>query len=323
MENQEKIFELLDKQNLTENEQKLLMQYSEKDAEIKSFINIYNKLKSSISLGGHIPAELLASYILYEEENDSGDKIMQILSGRIKTHLADCAECKNVFNDLRTEYSLIDEHVSKSVTQKSESGKSISINNSIFKRTSFFKYAVAAMIVIVVSYIGLFFVSSSITPDYKRNIFKNESEDSYLTRGRTSQLFQQGLNAIDEKNYSKAIEFLSQDIDEHKNEKSIFYSHYVLGLTYLRASESDFLGLFNSYNIENVNLAITNFNESIEKNNSGNYESLKLNTYYYLGRAYLLIDDSNSAISNFQKVIEGNGSFAPEAAKLISELEKN
>ena len=51
-------------------------------------------------------------------------------------------------------------------------------------------------------------------------------------------------------------------------------------MTYLKAAESNFLGLFTSYDKENVNLAIANLKESIDKNNSGDYESLKLDSYY-------------------------------------------
>ena len=130
-------------------------------------------------------------------------------------------------------------------------------------------------------------------------------------------LFQQGLNAIDNKEYDSAIEFLSQDIIDHKSERSIFYSHYILGITYLKASEKDFIGLFRSYDKDNVNLAIANLKESIDKNNSGDYESLKLDSYYYLGRAYLLIDSTDAATANFQKVIDGKGRFSKEASELI------
>jgi len=131
------------------------------------------------------------------------------------------------------------------------------------------------------------------------------------------------LNAIEKGDYSKAIEFLSDDIKEHENEKSIFYTHYIIGITYLKAAESGFIGLFKSYNKNQVNLAIANLKESIDKNNSGDYESLKLDAYYYMGRAYLLNDERDSAISNFQKVIDGKGKYSKEAAQLIVNLEKN
>jgi tetratricopeptide (TPR) repeat protein len=323
MEKFEKILELLEKDNLSEIEMKLLHQYSESDSEIKSFVKVYRNLESSLSKGEHIPADLLASYIMYEAGDESEDKIIQILNRKVSVHLKECSECKKEYEELKSEYSAITDHVSKSISQKPESKQSGIFVNSVLKRTGAFKYAFAVIAVIMVTYVGLFVVSSSITPDYKKNLFQNEFENSNLTRGRTSSLFQQGMNAIDKKEYPKAIEFLKQDITEHQNEKSIFYSNYILGLTYLKISETDFLGLFKSYSSENVDLAISNFQIALEKNNSGSYENLKLDTYYYLGRSYLLIDDNESAISNFNKVIEGKGRFAAEAQKIISGLEKN
>jgi len=131
------------------------------------------------------------------------------------------------------------------------------------------------------------------------------------------------LNAIDKGDYSRAVEFLSEDIQTHHNEKSIFYSHYILGITYLKASEKDFIGLFKSYDRNQVELAIANLKESIDKNNSGDYESLKLDANYYIGRAYLLNDDKNLALESLQKVVAGKGRYSIEALNLISDLERN
>ena len=324
MEKIDKILELLDKQNLTEEEQELLKQFTGSDDELKSFMTVYKKIESSLSSLGHIPTDLLAEFVLYETGGgESNDKVMGILKPKVSGHLKECLECRKEYDELKNEYSVITDHVSKSISQKPDSKQSSSFINSLLKGTGNFKYAFAVLTLIMVTYAGLFVVSSSITPDYKKNLFENDFENSYLTRGRTSPSFQQGMSAIDEKNYPKAIEFLTKDITEHKSEKSIFYSHYILGLTYLKVSESDFLGLFKSYNSENVDLAITNFELALEKNSSGSYENLRLDTYYYLGRAYLLIDNTESAILNFQKVVEGKGRFASEAQKLIPGLEKN
>jgi len=226
---------------------------------------------------------------------------------------------------LVSEFSDISEHVEKAI--HSEPVSKVEVKSilplAIFKRSTTFRYAFATLSILIVAYVGLFFISSGLTPDYKKNLFASEWEDVYKTRGRTSPLFQQGLDAIDSKEYDSAIGFLSQDIIDHKSERSIFYSHYILGITYLKASEKDFIGLFKSHDKEKVKLAIANLKESIDKNNSGDYESLKLNSYYFLGRAYLLIDDNESAVANFQKVITGKGKYSIEASQLINQLEKN
>ena len=325
MEKFDKILNLLEKKSLTDAEKKLLIEFSDSDDEIKSFINIYKKLHSSLTGSGHIPTDLLASYLLFDMEDEQDNKLILLIRNKIKSHLAECSDCLNEYNNLATEYSEIQDHVGKSISRDSKFTvkESNFILSSLLKRTTALRYAFATLAVFVVAYFGLFLISSSLTPDYKKNIFTNEQEDFYETRGRTSPLFQKGLDAIDKKDYQNAIEFLSQDINEHQNEKSIFYTHYIIGITYIKASESDFIGLFKSYDKEKVNLAIANLKESINKNNSGDYESLKLDSYYYLGKAYLLIDNKDSAITNLQRVIEGKGRYSKEAAQLLSDLEKN
>lgn len=325
MEKFEQILQLLEKKNLTDSDKKIIEELSASDEELNTFIGIYKTLSLDTLHRKHIHTDILTSYILFEKGDETENKLISLISDKIKSHLIECDVCREEHSFLKNEYENVNEHVNKSVIGESHS--KIETNN-IFKTGLFtgsfsFKYALAILTVFIVSYLGLFFISTSTTPEYKKNLFSDTTEDSYLTRGRTSPHFQQGLSAIEEKDYSKAIEFLSQDINEHKNEKSIFYSHYILGLTYLRASESDFLGLFKSYNIKSVDLAITNLQEAIGKNNSGSYESLKLDAHYYLGRAYLLADNRDSAVSSLQKVIEEKGKFAMNAQQLINDLEKN
>jgi tetratricopeptide (TPR) repeat protein len=325
MEKFDKILELIEKNSLSEEEQMLLKQSAESDEEIKSFIKVYRKLNSSLSAPGHIPADLLAAYVLFEKGDDSECRIVALLADKIKSHLSECPRCKSEYNNLLREYSEINEYIANSIKQElPEKVKQREFFlNSLFRQRNVFRYAFVASIVLIVSYFGLFFISAFVTPEYKMNLFQDEHGDSYKTRGRISSLFQQGLNAIEEGDYSKAISYLSEDIQKHPDDKSIFYSHYVIAITYLKASQSDFIGLFRSYDRENVNLAIANLKESIDKNNSGDYESLKLDSFYYLGRAYLLIEEPDSAISNFRKVIDGKGRFSKEAADLVVNLVKS
>jgi tetratricopeptide (TPR) repeat protein len=323
MEKFDKILELLEKPTLTNEELKFIEQLAQSDEEIKSFVSIYNKLNSLLSGKGHIPTELLASYVLHETEGKFSDKVVSILSAKIKSHLKECNECTVTYNDFFKEYSLIDDHVNRSSREELPPSVEKRISVSLFYKSSALRYAFAAMTFLIVSYFGLYFITSSNVPEYKKNLFQNQNDDSYKTRGRTSPLFQQGLNAIDKGDYSNAIEFLSEDIKEHQNEESIFYTHYIIGITYLKASESDFIGLFKNYDNEKVSLSISNLRQSIDKNDSGNYEGLKLDSYYYLGRAYLLIDDNDSAITSLKKVIEGKGRFLKESSEMINQLEKN
>jgi len=325
MDKFDKILELLKKKNLKETEKQYLEQFAESDSEIRAFIQVYNVLDKNLSINEHIPTDLLSDFILFEMGDEPESKIIPLIKQKIKLHLEKCSICKDDYDMLLDNYNDVKEHVDK--TFKNDVKVAIADDKGllsfIFNKYSTFKYAFATFVLLIVGYFGLFIISSSLTPDYNKNIF-NENDDSInKTRGRTSVLFQQGLNALDNSEYQNAIEFFFEDIAQHTNEQSIFYSYYIIGITYLKDAESGFIGLFKSYDRDKVNHAIKNLRTSIEKNNSGDYESLKLDSYYYLGRAYLLNNNLNSAHSSFQEVIDGKGRFFNEANELIKQLEMN
>ncbi len=326
MENIDKILELLQKKSLTEAESQLLKEFAESDEEIKSFINIYGDLNSFLAGSKHIHTDLLSSYILYEMGDEPENKLISIIRNKIKTHLDECSICKEEYDFLLTNYNEVKEHVNKTVIRETDENylkkKDSSFIPAFFKQSNF-RYTFAAIVILIAGYLGLFSVSSLLTPYYEQNIFIRGEDESYTTRGRTSVLFQQGLNSIENGDYEKAIKFFNEDILENKNDKSIFYSYYIIGITYLKAAESDFIGLFKSFDKQDVELAISNLRESIDKNDSGDYDNLKLDSYYYIGRAYLLIEDNDSARSSFQKVIDGKGKFAIDSKNLIGKMEKN
>jgi tetratricopeptide (TPR) repeat protein len=282
-------------------------------------------LDKNLSIDEHVSIDLLSAYVLFEMGDEPENKLIPLIRDKIKFHLEKCSICKDEYDMLLENYNDVKEHVDK--TFKHNAKLTIADDKGllsiIFRKYSTVKFTVATLVLLIVSYFGLFIISSSLTPDYNKNIFTEVDDSFNKTRGRTSVQFQRGLNAIDKGEYQAAIDFISEDIAKHPNEQSIFYSYYVIGITYLKDSESGFIGLFKSYDKEKVNRAIENLQLSIEKNNSSDYESLKLDTYYYLGRAYLLNDDINSARSNLQSVIDGKGRFFNEAKELIKHLEKN
>jgi len=326
MENFEKILELLQKKSLSHEESLLLKEFAESDSEIASFINLYISLDSGLSKSSHIHTDLLSSYVLYESGDAPENKLIPIIRNKIKAHIEECSVCKEEYDLLLNEYNDVKVHVNKNVVRDQKNNPVQEQGFAFFPRflkQSNFTYVHVALTVLIIGYAGLFAVSSLITPYYEKNIFAQGENEIYTTRGRTSVLFQQGLNSIENGDYERAIKFLNEDILVNKNDNSIFYSYFITGITYLKAAESDFIGLFKSFDRQDVELAISNLRESIERNNSGDYENLKLDSYYYIGRAYLLIEDHNSAKSSLQKVINGKGKFSIESQKLIDQMEKN
>ncbi|HCY76854.1 MAG TPA: hypothetical protein DHV28_13110 [Ignavibacteriales bacterium] len=314
----ERIIEILDKESISAEEKILLDGMIENNPEAKKISRVYLRLKASLRQDKHVDEELMGEYVLYKN-NLSSDRLIVLLSQMIEDHIRTCEPCENLFKDLNSEYSDVDNFVANAMTEIPTQEKTIADHRFIsFGNFSTVKYAFAAIAAVFVLYLGLFAVSSFTTPDYKKSFL--EDGDFYTTRGRTTELFQRGLDAIDRKDYDSAIKFMNDDISKNRNDESIFYTHFVLGITYINKAESDFIGLFKSYDKEDVLTGIDNFEKSIKLNNSGKFDNLKLDAHYFIGKAYLIINQKESAKQHLQLVIEGKGSYYKKAEDLIKDL---
>lgn len=311
----EKIIELLDKNSITIEEKKLLNGMIELDPDAKKISKTYLQLKYSLKRNEHIDQELMGEYVLYKN-NLSSERLIMLLSKTVEDHIRKCFKCETLFKELNAEYCDVDSYVSKSIVGQVSSEKPLQQKGFfLFDNFSAAKYAFASLAAVVILYLGLFAVSAFTTPDYKKSFL--DDGDFYTTRGRTSELFQRGLEAIDRKDYSSAIQYLNDDLNKSKNDESIFYTHYVLGITYVNKAENDFFGLFKSFNNDDIQKGIANFEKSIEMNNTGKFDNLKLDAHYFIGKSYLLIDEKESAREHLQMVIDGKGSYYKKAEDLI------
>jgi len=317
MDETEKILELLDKDNLSDEEKKYLSN-ALNNPELRKIRETYLRLKNSLKRNKHIDEELMAEYVLYKN-NISAEKIVVLLANKIEDHLRLCTECHELFKRLNLEYSSVDMFINNTLITKPAGSEYFgfyklgSIIN--FKK---FKYAFVSFAAAAVIYLGLFIVSSVITPDYKKSFL--DGNDFYTSRGRGSEHFQRGLDAIDNKKYEEAVKYLKEDIEEDVDDETLFYSYFVLGITYVNKGENDYLGLFESYNKEDVVKGIENFNKSIQLNTSGNFDNLKLDAHYYIAKAYLLIDSIPSAKEHLKIVVDGKGSYYKKAEELLKIL---
>ena len=314
----DKIIELLDKDSVTKEEKVFLNEMIGSDPEAKKISQVYSRLKNSLKRNEHIDEELMAEYVLFKN-NQLSDRLIVLLSKMVEDHIHKCVPCENIFKELNKEYAEVDAFVGKTfshqTTQQKPAVKTAFFLFNNFKAT---KYAFASIAAVIVLYLGLFAVSSLTTPDYKKSFI--DDGDYYTTRGRTSELFQRGLDAIDRKDYDSAIKYLSDDVNNNKSDESIFYTHFILGITYVNKAESDFLGLFKSFNKDDIQKGIASFEKSIELNNSGKFDNLKLDAHYFIGKSYLMTDETESAKSHLQIVIDGKGSYYKKAQALIREL---
>ncbi len=313
-----KIIELLDKEFISEDDKNLLDEMIKNNPEAKKINDAYLNLKTSLKRNEHIDEELMAEYVMYKN-NLSSDRLIVLLAKKIEDHIRKCVKCEKLFTELNAEYCDVDSFVSQSVVEQVNQEKLTEQKRFfLFNSFSTAKYAFASLAAVVVLYLGLFAVSSFTTPDYKKSFM--DGEDFYTTRGRTSELFQRGLDAIDRRDYDSAIKYLSDDVNSSKSDESVFYTHFVLGITYINKAESDFLGLFRSFNKEYVAKGIKNFEKSIQFNNSGKFDNLKLDAEFFIGKSYLLIDDKTSALEHLQLVVDGKGSYYKKAQELIKKL---
>jgi len=318
MDDFEKIIELLDKDFISEGDKVRLSEMINNNPEAKKIHDAYLNLKLSLKRDEHIDEELMAEYVMYKN-NLSSTRLIILLANKVEDHIRKCVKCEKLFTKLNAEYCDVDAFVSQSlVEQVSQKKPEQSKGFFLFNNFSAAKYAFASLAAVVVLYLGLFAISSFTTPDYKKSFL--DGEEFYTTRGRTSELFQRGLDAIDRKDYDNAIKFLNDDINNNKSDESIFYTHFILGITYVEKAESDFLGLFNSFNKEDVTRGIENFEKSIDLNNSGKFNNLNLDAHYFIGKSYLMIDEKTSASEHLQSVVDGKGSYYKKAEELLRKL---
>ena len=320
MEKFDKILELLEKTSISTEEQEYIENARKSDNEIEKLIRVFNSLKNNLPKLIHLDVETIASYILYENGDEPEIKSINLLADKIKEHLSKCKLCKLDYDNLRQEYFITNEFVKTSINDRKHLDKIQTPIWGIFKAGNVFKYSFAAIVVLVMLYTGLYFYSNSTIKLYEKDLFNSTTEEVYSTRGRTTLIFQKGLDAVEHGDYEAAVNFFKEDINENKNDQSIFYTYYVLGITQLHTSEESFIGLFRNYDLEKVNSAIASLKRAIELNTSGNYENINLDAQYYLGRAYLLKGNINKAEENLKIVIGRKGRFYHEAKELIETI---
>jgi len=316
MEKIDKMLELLDKSSLTDEERKFISDVQNEDSEARKLILVYKSLENSLEDKLHLDPALLADAVLIETGGEPADIVTGYIYPKIKEHIEVCETCRNEYDLLMSEYKDAEIHVAGSLNKPQEK---INTKGGIFsfRNVPQVKYAFAAVFSLFIIYFGLYAFSSFITPAYKQNVINDDTQDMFITRGRTSVLFQKSLDAMNRNESGEAINYLEQDIKENSGDRSIFYSYYILGILQLENAQDGFIGLFKSYDTEKVKRAITSFEKSISLNNTGDYKNVELDAQYYLGRAYLLTDDFSSAEKHFKIVIENKGRYSAQAETLL------
>jgi len=323
MDRKNKIIEILEKKNLNENDNKELELLIGDDNELREFVSTYDQLSQIVSRSSHLSEEEISEYILHQNGMSAEDNSIVGRVPFIETHLRKCSECSEIFKELNSEYAEVETFLSERISRGKEAavGTDTATSGITESRTRVPRYAFVSVIILGLVYLSLYIISSVSVPSYYSDAAViNESEFS-VNRGRATENFQNSLKALDKHDYDGAISYLQEDIRQNPDDETIFYSYYIMGLSYLETAEHNFLGLFPDYNEERAAKGAEYLKESIQKNDSGKFTNIKLNSYFYLAKASLMLKDKKSAGEYLSKVIDEKGSKMDEARKLLGELE--
>jgi len=121
----------------------------------------------------------------------------------------------------------------------------------------------------------------------------------------TDDLLHQGIKYYEQNNYTEAIPKLIAYVDRKDDDP---YGHFYLGVSFLMADEF-------KKGIGHLKTAV-NFCQKQGK------EILLEKCYWYLGNAYLKINDVEKSTMEFQKVLSIKGQYEPDARKQMSRIEE-
>ena len=322
MNEQDLIYELLEKGSLTEDETLKMKLILDKSKEMKSFVEFYNKAKTVVENNSHIEMDILAEYVLFKSKMEAGVLLKLNLVEKIENHLRSCKNCMADFKMLNEEYSSVDEFVSETILPGQTKEKDISASkfqNAMNSRAvNKFIYAFA---VIVIIYTGSVFITNYSVPEYNREIAELSGEMNFNSRGRASDEFLIGVAELEKGNFEDAVNSLKNDLVKNKDSKTIFYTHFILGQAYLRNTQKYILGINLGVDETSLQKSIEEFKNCIAANKNEQFASINYDSHYFLGRAYLLNGDVEKAIDEFNTVIKSRGKYINEAKELISAIE--
>jgi hypothetical protein len=321
MKNFDKIITLLDKSNLTEEEKNSLNNLLKEDPEAYEFYNLYKKLGSAFLSSRHLSIDELSDYVLIKNGLDPEKKANIKSIPLFDAHLRRCQKCSEEMKSLNKEYSDVESFVGAKFEDRKEmkvrvlDSQPISVSKFSLSRYSFI--GISAMVFVFFSLLVVSIVSTS---KYYRLAALGETVDMSGSRGRTTNDFELSMKALEDKEYQSAIEYLKSDIDLNPKDETIFYSYYILGLTYLETAEKNLLGLFPSFDKSSAEAALQNFKKTIENNTSGKFQNVNLDAYFYAAKASLMVDDTKSAKDYLNIVVNDKGSKMNEARQILNEL---
>jgi len=319
MEKFEKVIHILEREVIPYEEKEYLNRIANEDIDIKNFISVHLKLKRIFNSSSHLDMEFLAEFILYYDGDLNAAEYIPEITDKIEDHLTECSVCNNLYLAFTEELQQVNDFVSKAINDNDdfEFQKKPSVFSKIRKTN--FRAALTAFILLLITYFGMMITSYYNTPSYKKNIFEFEAINNSLIHNRATDLFIQGLTAFNKGDFDIAIDLLLEDIFLNQNDSTIYYSHYLLGIAYLKSSENNILGTFKSYDHLRINEGIENLMVFINEKNEIDVDDRSIiDTHYYIAKAYLSIDAIEKAKKHLQIVREKRGEYYSDAVEILN-----
>jgi hypothetical protein len=323
MEKFEKVIHILEREAIHYEEKEYLKRIATEDIDIKNFISVHLKLKRIFNSTCHLDMEILAEFILYYDGDLAAAEYIPQITDKIEEHLAECSDCNNLYLTFTKEFQQVDNFVSKAMNDNGD----FNYQNkpSVFSRIrkTNFRAPITAIILLLIAYFGMMITSYYGTPSYKINVFEFEAINTSIIQRRDTELYKQGLTAFNLDDYDGAIGLLMEDIILKQNDSTIHYTHYLLGVAYLKSSENNILGTFKSYDHLRVDEGIQNLMIFIEKNEGGDNDSTSIDAHYYIAKAYLSIDAIEEAKKHLIIVTEKGGKYYSDAVEIFNVMEND
>jgi len=323
MEKFEKVIHILEREVIPNEDKEFLKRIAAEDIDIKNFISIHLKLKRIFGSSCHLDMEILAEFILYYDGDLDAAEYIPKITDKIEDHLSECSDCNKLYLRFSEEFQQVDDFVSKAINDTEEF--EIQKNQPVFYKTrsTNLKAAFTAFIILIIAYFGMMLTSYYSTPSYKKNIFEFDAINNSLFQSRDTDFYMQGLKAYYKEDFDGAINLLMEDIIQNQKDSTLFYSHFLLGIAYLKSSENNILGTFKSYDHLRVNEGIQNLMIFIKENEVGVNERASIDAHYYIAKAYLSIDAIEDAKTHLQIVIDKRGKYYSDALEILNAFEDN
>ena len=296
--------------------------------------NCRNKLREFQSIAvsiNHFPSDhaiddkTLERYSIHLEDPDEADYDGQRLGLKeiraIQKHLEECIDCRKKVEQYRLEYREILHHfeqteLSKVANTKVDPDSSPSGN----KGRIFTFYAIrigAAAAILLLLWFSPFFRGNE--NPYSPLATIDQPAISLVTRSNQPETTATGFNAFEKGSYQQAIPELEAYLQTNRGASNIFSPSFALGVSYLATAKSEVLGRFKKVNQVALDKAIDYLQSATgSTDNIGYLEAC----YWYLGKAYLLKQDSDQAKAFFEEVVKINGNRHKEAKDLIIKIEE-